>query len=282
MGESTIFVKPEGKITVKPVKRGNGMVKDPNHEAYFLFGPSTIDMQLPRTLNKSLVNPFHSKDEQLWLEKELDIDLNPHKRKENFWEGYKVKMGKDERTLNLANPKDYLDYLVLRANSKLVAPSGEDQKKKATYKYALVKENFEIKEKASKVDKKMKAYKLFGKMEDDKEKMLNFLKVYGKRVDNNSKNDFLKTQIENTIIEDIDKFLELAEDQNFDMKLLIEEGVACGAIQKYGREYHLQGGDKLCYTGELSTINNVVKYLADTANQDILLMIKTRVKNAKD
>lgn len=282
--EKKVFTPVEKTILVKPVMRSrNTLITDPKHEAFFLFGNATITLTLPMDRSGNLVNPFTSKEEQEWLEDELDIDLNYHKSKNNHWHTFKVVLGKGTKKLQLANPKQYLEYLLLRANGQLIAPNGAAKMDKATYRYSLESEEFENKKVASATDLKIKAYMALGKIKDDKEAMVNFLKVYGKKVAETSKIDFLVSRLTEIVDNDTNKFLSLINDkENYEIRLLIAEGVDCGAIEKRGRAYQLPGGDPLAAPGLPAVIDNVIDYLNGAAQQDVLLAIKTRVKNAKD
>jgi hypothetical protein len=282
--EVKVFTPPSKKVIVKPIMRmRNPMVNDPNHEAYFLFGSATIDYCLPSDKNNNLINPFTSKEEQRWLEKALDADLNIYKKTEdNFWKKHKVRLGKEERPLNLESPKDYLDYLILKANKLYIAPDGESMLKKATYRFALVAEEFEVKAQVKSSDKKKKAYKEAARLEEKgKDFMLNFLKVYGHRASPESKAEFLVAQIDQIIEDDIDGFLKIVDDKNYEYKLIIANAVEVGAVTKKGRLYYLPGGDALCGPGETPVIEVVVKYLLEPANSDILLALKARIDDKR-
>lgn len=278
------FTPPDKVIMVKPVLRvRNPLITDPEHEAYFLFGNASIDYSLPVDRQNNLLNPFSSKEEQKWLEDELDLDLNWHKVKDNYWHRAKVRCDKNTRRLNLSNPKDYIQYLILKANGLHIAPDGESQGLKATYKFALVSEEFETKKSVKKADLQIEAYMMLGKLKDDKDEMVNFLKVYGKKVSGVSRTDFLVSELKKIIEEDIEGFLAVARDKdNYELKLLIATAAECGALIKSGRKYSLPGGDNLCGAGEVATIDNAVVYLKNPANQDILTLLKARVKNAKE
>lgn len=278
------FTIPEKTIIVKPIMRPrNSLITDPEHEAFFLVGNATITYCLPVDKYGNLLNPFTSKEEQSWLERELDVDLNFHKNKDNFWHKFRVRLGKDQRKLNLQNPKHYLEYLVLKANSLFIAPDGDKMSDKATYRYALVSEEFETKQSEKKADLEIEAYMHLGKLRDDKDEMIDFLKVYGRKVSDVSKSSFLVAELKKIIETDLQGFLTVARDQeNYEIKLLVAQAVECQAINKQGRKYHLPGGDDLCGPGDVPVIENVVAYLKNPANQDILTMLKARVKNAKD
>lgn len=282
--EAKEWVRPSGKIRIKLIPKGvNPLIQDPSHEAYNLFGNSTRDYLVPVDAQGNLHNPFECKEEQLWLEKELDLDLNYHRTDKNYFHTASISLGKLDKIIDLSNPKQYLEYIIARANKQYIAADLASSKKKATFKYVIVAENAEIKATATTANKRIEAYKFLGKIEEDRDAMLNFLKVYGKKVSSVSKIDFLVSEIEKVIVEDIDLFLETAQDKgNYDMKLLIAQAVEVGAIIKDKRKYFLPGGDALCGEGDAPTLENAIIYLKNKANQDVLITLQARVKNAKD
>ena len=260
------------------MRQRNPLITDPDHEAYFLFGTATNTYCLPLDRQGNLVDPFLSKEEKEWLEKELDLDLNHHKREGNYFKLHKVRLGKESRKLNLSNPKDYLDYIILRANKKTIAPDGASSLKLATYKYALEQETYKEEVKARKADIKIDCYMALGELKASKSKMVNFLKVYGKRVSPESKPEFLISELINIIENNPSEFLDLYNDQdNYEIKLLISEGVEAGAIVKKGRKYFLPGGDSLCGESEVPVLQTVIEFLKSPAQQDLLLAIKARI-----
>lgn len=283
MGER-VFTPRKDKIIVDPIMRQrNALISDPEHEAFFLFGTASLTYVLPKDRQNNLVNPFESEGEQEWLENQLDLDLNHHKSKENYWRKHRVKLTKTPRTLDLSNPKDYLDYVILRANRKYIAPDGDSAFKLATYRYALIKEEYKTNNKAKKADQEIEAFMELGKMKDNSTAMVNFLKVYGKRVASTSKKEFLVSELRNIIENDVEGFLTIAHDrENYEMKLLISDAVEAGAIKKSGRKYTLPGGDPLCGEGDVPILNNVIEYLKSPAQQDLLLSIQARVDKSKD
>ena len=165
-----------------------------------------------------------------------------------------------------------------------VAPTAATMKDKATYRYAMVKEGYKIKERAVKAGSKKTAYKGAARLEaEGREAMIDFLRVYGKKVSPASKIDFLVGQIDEIVETDMEGFLTIIEDKdNYEIKLLLELALECSAITKTGRKYFLPGGDPLCGTGDVSTLSVVIEYLKSPANGDILDMITARVENAKD
>ena len=279
------FSPPKETVLVEPIMRArNPLVGDnKDHEAYFLFGTAKIEYSVPIDRQGNLINPFESEAERAWLEDMLDLDFNIYRKDCILWR-HKVKLGKEQRKLNLENPKDYLDYIVLRTNKLFIAPNAESMYKRATYRYALVSEGYQVRALAKRAGTKKEAYKGAAKLETQgREAMIDFLKVYGKKVSEASKTEFLVTQIDEIIEKDIEGFLALYNDQeNYEIRLLLENAVEAGVVNKNGRKYYLPGGDPLCGEGEAPTITATIEYLKSPANQDIFDMITARVNNAKE
>lgn len=284
MKSNTTWQEPSGRIKVQPIQRAiNSMIQDPAHEAFFLFGSSSREYVLPRNLSGHLHNPFTCKEEQAWLESLLDTDLNYHKKDDNEWAKTKVSLGKDAIILDLSNPRDYISYLVLLANKRHIAPNGASQDKKLTYRYVMLAEDFEVKQKAKVINSTKDAYKFLGKLEEDKQSMLDFLTVYGKGVDDQSSEAFLIGAVADIMESDLKGFLAIARDKaNYTLRLTIQKATKLGIVILTGREYSLPGGDKLSAKGTVATLENVLLFLQSPENQDILLTLEARVKNAKD
>ena len=286
MGE-TSFKLPSKKVSVKPIMRTRGFVKDPAHEAFFLFANATIDVKAPLDRNGHLVCPLSDEERAFFEDKELSGlhfekgELSPYKKKGNFWSTYKVKLEKTERLLDLSNPMDYIDYKLLLANTNLIAPDAKSSNKKKTYRYALVSAEESLQSAVSTSTKRKEAYKFAGKMEDSIEEMIAFLKIYGKKPSADASRDFLIAEIDKIITDDIDTFLSIAKDKDRDIKALIMEAVELGVVERHKRKYFMPGGDALAAEGLSSTLENATEYLKKPENQDIYLSIKERVNAAK-
>lgn len=278
-----------GKVVkVMPVIRTNGFITDPQHEAAFLVGPATNNYSAPMGKNGGIICPL-SREEMEYFEdptrsgmSHKSGDLSPYKKNNNFWKGYKVRLDKNPRTLRLDNPKEYIEYKLLLANESFIAPNPKEAKRKRTYKYMIVTEEHEVDTRLSTQAKMQEAFKFFGKIEDNDEEMINFLKVYGKKVPMDAKTKWLKDQLGSVINENLGAFLDIARDEDRKTKLLILNAVDAGIINKDGRKFYLQGGEPLSAPGDVSIMANAVKFLKAKKNQDILLEIQARLDNSKD
>ena len=146
---------------------------------------------------------------------------------------------------------------------------------KGTYKFALVDMDDEVIAKRKSSDKKKEAYKALGKMEASDTKLRNFFKVYGKRVPADATKDWMIGQVDEIIESDIDGFLTIVEDKDYETKLEIQDALDCRALVKKGSEYELPGGESL------GNLEEVISKLKNPKFSEILVTIRSRISTAK-
>ena len=275
------------KVVLRPIIKSGGM-NPKGHDGEFMYSGTEIHFVLPYSIRKGrLENPL-TPDEQEFFEKSLGEDLSTHKKEDNFWHTFRIKIRKDDALmqngyeLDLNDPVDYLRYKVLLIHPD-VAPSWRERFRKGEYKFAMTEKDELVENTARIADKKKKAYLFLGKIDGSQERMRNFLRVYGKSVSDGANTDFLISEIDK-LIEDkknLDKVLEIIEDPNYEMKLFIEDAVECGAMLKKGRKYYLQGGDAINENDPsiVGTVEQLNKYKDEV--DDIYLRMDTQIKNYK-
>lgn len=275
------------KIIVKPIIKAGGMNKE-DHDGYFMYTGTEIQFVLPYSIKKGRLVTVLTKEEQAFFEEELDEDLSIHKKKDNFWHSFRIKLRKDEKLmsmgyeLDLSDPIDNLKWRVLKEHDS-IAPSWTDRNRKGSYKFALVDMDELVENKAKGTDAKKKAYIWFGGIENSKTKMRNFLRVYGNRPSDGATSDWLIGEI-GSLIEDpraLKRVLSIIDDEDFAMKLFIEDAIEAGAIDKRTRKYYLPGGDPINEndSGLEGTVTALNKYKRDA--DEIYLRIEAQVKNNK-
>jgi len=267
------------KMKVVPVIRKGGWLSSVNkeHDGLHTYTGANRRYCLPFSLSRrSLVNPFQSEEQREELERELSLPsgaLSIYKKKDNYWSNFEVILDKKELSLDLRNPEDVLRYLLLLANSEEIAPSFKDRFEGA-YKYALVDQDSESNERAKKAHTVKEAYKKLGQMEDSVETMTNFLIVYGKKPGNNPRQEFLVSELDKIIENDLEGFMTIVEDEHFETKLLIKKAIQIGAINKPTKtRYELPGGDVIG-----NSLEQTVDYLKNPLNQENYILIKNRVE----
>lgn len=282
MEENKKFTLPEKKVIVKYIKRRRGMASDVSDDHVIsgnMLKGSSRKYTAPMLRNGSIANVL-TKSEKNYLEEIMGgIDLSIYS---DFWLNRYVKLFKTNNTLFLNNPADYISYKILLALPNLIAPSWEKRNDKMSYEFVIVEEGAELKENKKKYDAKKEAFKLYGKIEEDRRLLLGVLKLLtNKPLSNNPKLEWLQAQVEEKIDTEPNKFVNLIKDGAFHTKLLINEGVDLGIILKEGNKYVTVDGLPLCEAGEIPTFSNAVKYLDFDKNEEIRSLIEAKINNAK-
>jgi len=253
----------------------------PNHDGRALFTNCCHNFRGVPTEGRTgrLVNPL-TEDEMTWFyskESGLNIkagSLSPFE-KESFWNTFTVKLSKEGMTLDLSNPLDYLKNKFLLAQRDIIAPSWEQRFDRGTYLFAAISETHEVEQTNIKAEKLEKAYSYFTKMKGNSKRMKDILRIEGRTVAENSNVDFMRAEIQRFIDTDIDKFLFIVDDKDFNIKLLIEEAISIGEIFKKGKgNYVFPSGQKI------GVLSDVVEFFKDPLNSDVKIKIQSRIDAA--
>ena len=275
------------KIKLKPIIKPGGM-NPKGHDGEFMYTGTEIIFVLPYNVRKGRLESVLTPEEQKFFEEALDEDLSIHRKTNNFWHRFSIRIRKDDKLmdngyeLDLSDPLDNLRYRLLKIQP-LVAPDWESRFRRGEYRFALVDERDEEIRHAEQVDVKKEAYLFLGKIEDSKTKMYDFLRVMGKMPPKNSSKESLKKLIDDMISDPkmIHKVLEAAKDEDYEIKLLINNAVDLGVIEKKRNKYYLPGGDPINPMDSTlkGTVEKLKEYKRDT--DDIYLMILTQVNESK-
>jgi len=274
------------KVFLKPVIRGGKMIKSPDHVAYFQYEGANNWFQLARTSRNTLVDPFVNDEEKKFFEKTLDIDLNIHKKKDNFWATFFVKIVKDWNLMhtgyefNLSDPMDVLRFKVMQ-HEPTVAPDWEHRFAKGEYRFALVEEDYEERVETDTTKKLVSAYTFLGTLKGSATRMNEFLGTFlmetksTKQVPADASKEWLSKEIKKAIDSDIDTVLRLIDDKDASIKHLILKGIRAGAIIKESRNNYNIPGEGVSYM-----LDELVKYLKDAekTKSDLYLKLIARVK----
>jgi len=278
------------KVYLKPVpRRGNKMITDPSHVGYFMWEGARKSFCLPSDKYGILVNPFKSEEEQVFLSKLLDIDLNPRKKQDNFWYTFYVSITKTPQFMvkgeeyNLADPMDNLRYRVLMKNSE-IAPSWEERFERPYYKFAIVEEDYEEKSDNEEMEVMETIYTFWGSIKASPKKMREFLGVYlmhkreSKEIGKDVSKEFLTAAIQKAIKEDRETVYNLIKDENASIKYFIYKGIQVGAIYKKGVSTYYLIGEEKEYT--LKELVEHIKFLKETTDP-IYLKLEAQINEKK-
>lgn len=278
------------KVYLKPVVRGGKMISSPTHVAYFQYEGANNWFQLPKSMKTgALANPFTNMEEQEFFEKELDLDLNIHKKKDNFWHTFFVKVVKDYNLMHegyifdLSEPMENLKWRVTKLQ-EMVAPSWDERLDRGEYRFALVDEGYEEAKEQSDTNRTIEAYTYLGSIQNSVREMKDFLGVYYlekkemKFVPEDADKDWLKKEIKKIIETEIDTSLKIINDPALKIKHFILKAMRSGAINKEARNKYNIPGEGVSYTYE-----ELVDYLtrAEEIKADVYLKIEAQNKMHK-
>jgi len=279
------FELPDEIVFVKPNYNNPGWIKNKNHRAFFLMEGTSFRIMAPLKRTGGITNIL-TKEEKLTLESLLHMkndELSVYKKNDNFWESKTVTLTKDTKRLDLSDPNDYIEYKILMHNKDLVAPSINNVRDRATYKFYIErpKEVSAIKTQKGKIN--IDAWRAFGAIANDKGKIVDFLRVYGEsypkysRFKNlsESENDieFLSNQLSEVVEEDKALFIEVAKDPLFEAKLLVSKCHNKGLITKVSGKYHIKGEP----TSFASSLRDACEFIENEAHQDFKLTLKAKL-----
>jgi hypothetical protein len=279
----TKFSLPNEIVTVKFVPKRKGMaanVEDNHVISGGMLTNATKTFYCPLT-RKGRIPNILSDDEKEYLEKKTGLDLSVYK---DFWTTFKVKLFKSNasNTFDLSDPMGFISVRLLEQYTDEIAHSWKQRDDKISYMFAITRPGEEVNEKKVKLDVKFEAFKLYGKIENDRAKLLGALKLLSNQpISEASDLVWLQGQVQEYVDSSPTKFIQLVNDKSFETQILIKRGVAVGVIKKNGNKYESLDGLELCKSGEASTFANTVRFLDDDKNQEVRLLIEARIDNAK-
>lgn len=265
------------KILVKPIFRNNGNFPK-GHDGEFMFTDTVWSTDLRPEPGTNRYKAILTEDERLVFERTLNLEPGSMSfyKKTGFWPKFRVKLTKEGRTLNLSEPLDYLEYLVLLADRR-IAPNWNAKYDSGEYKFALVDEEETIKDNVNKSDLNKKAYKYLGKIEDSVEDMTMVIRLASNKIVKSKDLEFLQSEVQKIIDTNIKGFVEVMEDKSFGTKAFINKALDAKALDRTVKGgYALKGGDEIG-----RTLSETVEFLESNKNQDIFLKLKAQIENKK-
>jgi len=281
--EEKKFVLPNEIVTVRFIPRKKGMAANVGDNHVISGGMLTNSVRgfvLPRKIRGGgLVNAL-TKAEKETLEEETGIDLSVYGK---FWETFKVKLRKDDASnvFDLSTPMGYISLKVLEKYEDDIAHSWVERDNKPTYQFVITRPGEVTDDNKAKLDVKKEAFKLYGKIEDNKDKLISILKLLtNKPISSQSTLKWVQGLVEEYVDKTPSKFLSVIQDESFETRALINKGIETGIIKRNGNKYATVDGLDLCENGSVATIDNAVKYLDNHKHQDVRDLIEAKIDNA--
>lgn len=278
--EST-FTLPDTTITVKYIKRKKGMASNVGDDHVIsggMLNGSVKKFQAPLLKNNSIANVL-TKEEKEYLEGLTGLDLSVYG---DFWYDHQVSLYKDDNLLNLSNPIDYISYKILTYLKNDIAPTWADRNLKQTYQFVITSADEELTEKKAGFDNKKEAFKLYGKIEDDKEKLIKILAILtNKPISKETTLKWVQAKVEEFIDEKPGSFVLLMKDKTLETKFLINDAIDKGVIIKTGNKYSTNDGLDLCENSQIPTFENAISYIDNPKHQDVRSFIEAKLLGNK-
>lgn len=272
-----MFTLPEKVITVKYIKRKTGMASNVSEDHVIsggMLSNSVKRFQCPMLRNGSLANVL-TKEEKSAIENLTGLDLSVYGE---FWRNHYVALYKDDNKFDLSNPLDYISYKIMLTLKDDISPSWSERTKKQTYQFVITSSDEELTERKAGFDNKKEAFKLYGKIEDDKNKLIGVLSLLtNKPISPESTLKWLQTKVEEFLDTKPDLFVNLIKDKSLDTKLLIQEAVDKKIIIKSGNKYKTVDGLDLCENSQLATFENAITYLDNPKHQEVRTFIEAKL-----
>jgi len=273
-------------IKVVPILRNKAFFKK-DHDGNHTYTGCWKGWGLPLSArSRAYLNPFKSKEEQYAFEEIMGLDedsLNPNRSTSKFWGEFSIHIDKEGKDLDLSIPYDALAYRVLKILDQF-AEQGDDTNI-PEYLYKLIDERY-VEEEGSKLAiKKIEAYKALSKIDDNKKKMVDVLRLLGVRLSATTKLETLQGKLANIIeqvatvkdpkIKTIDDFLSAVNDPQAITKLFVFDALDAGElIVRGGSEYRITENNELI----AKSFQGAVDWFNDPKNLDIKLLIEQRLK----
>lgn len=184
-----------------------------------------------------------------------------------YWDTFGVKISVKGTTINTDTLEGEFQYKFLK-NHKFVADGVSNITPQKNWVIINKEAEAEQANKANKV--KREAYRAFDKM--TLEEMRKCLRIFGIKSDNLS-NELVEAKMNEQIDKDPSKFIRLwVENPNKEMNFLVESAISKNIIRKNRTAYYF--GTDMIGNG----LEDVIAYLSDKKNQDILLAIRNEAK----
>ena len=286
MEEKTLSPLKNERVIIRRLLK-EGKITNPKHVLYGGMALGAFHtFTVPMLRNGQLVDVL-TKEEKAYLEEAMGLETNAlsvHRKVDNYWSNFQVRLGKDDTILDLNDPEQYIKYKVLLNNTESIAPNLDavNLKPKETYEYVILHEEEEAKANKKRVNKNIEAYKILGKIEGDKDKLRTIVEIATSRPQHKTVSiDVLTDQVDKLIQANVSLFLTIAQDPMLDAKVLLKKGIECGAVKIKNDLFYDSDGKPLCDAGN-ATFSVAAEWLNKPKNQGTKLAIEAKIKAAEE
>ncbi len=268
-----------GKVMFRYIPRRVYGITNPKHVLYDGKNDSSIDTFYVLRDGSGRFKLNLSESEELWISDELNLnqgDLNTGDVRNEYLKGIAIEMPKHGLSLDTNVAFDLLTEKILLAYDNVISPDSKSKKNKRSYRYVRLKENEETKIYLEEADLKKTVYKLLGKLEDSRERMIMYILNTKTRLNPKISTTDLRKMVNVSADKDPKVFIKTLEDPLFTEKGLLNMAVILKVVEiKSGFYYY--DDVPLAFEGSVANLLNAATYLADKTNGDINLAISEKV-----
>lgn len=270
-----------GKVMFRYMPRRVYGITNPKHVLYDGKNDSSIDTFYVLRDETGRWKLSLSETEENWIMDELNLDpgdLNTNDKNNEYLKSIAIEMPKHGISLNTERAFDLLTERVLIAYNNVFSPNSKSKKNKASYRYVRLKENEETQIYLEEADLKKTVYKLLGKLEDSRERMIMYILNTKVRLNPRIPTSDLRKMVNISAERDPKVFTKTLDDPLFTEKGLLNMGVILKVIEIKSNFYYYDD-IPLAFEGTVATLQNAATFLADKTNGDINLAISEKVLN---
>lgn len=275
------YVPSRETKTVAPIKR---MRKGTpvSHETNFKFQDSYEKLRLPIVSangKSKYKDPFESKEEREWLEKELGADLNIYLSENNYFDDFVVKLGKTPIPFRMDIPDELMAIRVLQQNSDAICLDPNDRLNKITYKWIMSKDGFQEIEKEQLGERAIAIWGFYKTIQNDKNELVSFLRLRGQFPPANATLKWLAAQVVEELNSNPTECYIQIMDEDRQYKVLMDKALEARAIIYGGDEGYMIKGDTHSFASNKA---NVLIFFKSPKNGEEVARIKAHIKDFED
>lgn len=279
------------RIIIRHVPKQRGMITNPKHALYGgMTETATRTFVVPKLTSGAYTNVL-TDSEKNFLEQSLGLEPNAlsiYRKVDNFWDDNiegtvaRVRLTKQDNYLDLSIPEDYIKYKILLANKNHIAPSLKALMDfpKSTYQFVIIAEGEEENLSKNTINIKMKCYKEYGKVEEDKDILRLIVEtLLGKPTSPDVKLSFLQSKIDDLIVADSKLFYSMITDPLLKTKVLLKQSIEKGTVFNRGGMLYLSNDNSpLCEHNQEPTLDIAAKYINSPRRQEIKFLLESKLK----
>ena len=281
------FSLPHRRVNVTMIPRKTSLVKSKNHVLASGRAPgATVTICVPTKVDGSYVQVLNE-EEQEYLTKLMGLPkdaLSSYLQVNNYWDRYSIRLGAEDKSIDISTPEGYIEYKVLMANKHIIATSAEEHRRTpdAEHLYLLSFEDERSKRIEEEADLSINAVMLLNGIRDDRDTMRAVLeRLTGTALSLRVDRSFLLNKLTKIAQEAPKRFIEVAGNENLASMVVIKKATALKLIFNKGGKFYRLDNTPICNVDEEPTLENASAFLSRPQNQEELLTLKARIKEAE-